>query len=611
MATVVVNKTVDEAGLRALLEPRDEVAAEKRLNETTFGLESGPFDHYERTVAISRRDDGTYDVEETTDFQMAIPVWRGLFTPLLKRSIKHPPKTDRPPWWSPPDRLDARAARTLSYLGVFSAITGYLGTLLSQTNTYFRKDFGASVADITPMLTGVRLAGLLAFATMALADRRGRKWVLLVATYAAIVLTSTGALAPNLLGLGISQTASRGFSAAIGIVIAIIAVEEMPAGSRAFAVSVLTMSAALGAGGVVLFLGLADLTPWAWRVFYAVPLLMLPAVVALGRRLPESRRFEVYEMRELLSRASVSGEGIGAGLTGLDGTDSRAEPGTGSAIAVDDGPGRSMRTHIGRLVLLGSVGFLTFLFLVPSGQYLNDFLRTGQGYSGVQITLFQVLTTLPAGVAIVAGGRLADVFGRRIIGSIGVGGGALFTVLMFTGNGWAIWLWSTVGTILAALAVPALAVYGPELFPTKIRGLANGTINVLQVIGAVAGILLVGRFADAVGYGQPLALLGLGPLVVVAIILIFYPETAHKRLEDINPEDEPPPESLDDLVEMEHELDELEHEVGPLHGHEHGHEHGGEHGAPIPSDGSSAEAESSEPGSAGPGAEAGTIDRHR
>ena len=38
-------------------------------------------------------------------------------------------------------------------------------------------------------------------------------------------------------------------------------------------------------------LPVADLDPRAWRAVYLVPLLAVPPLVAIGRRLPESRRF--------------------------------------------------------------------------------------------------------------------------------------------------------------------------------------------------------------------------------------------------------------------------------------------------------------------------------
>ena len=78
--------------------------------------------------------------------------------------------------------------------------------------------------------------------------------MLILSAVAGCVLTATGALAPDLAWLGVSQTVARAFSTALTLVISIMAVEEMPAGSRAFAVSVLTATAALGAGICVMLL---------------------------------------------------------------------------------------------------------------------------------------------------------------------------------------------------------------------------------------------------------------------------------------------------------------------------------------------------------------------
>jgi MFS family permease len=105
------------------------------------------------------------------------------------------------------------------------------------------------------------------------------------------------------------------------------------------------------------------------------------------------------------------------------------------------------------------------------------------------------------------------------------------------------------------MAVPALGVYGPELFPTSQRGLANGGIALMGTGGVVAGLLVVGRLYDQWGsYVPALTLLGLGPLLAVVIIVIFYPETAHLELEQLNPEDAPPPPDATALAAMEQDL---------------------------------------------------------
>jgi hypothetical protein len=82
--------------------------------------------------------------------------------------------------------------------------------------------------------------------------------------------------------------------------------------------------------------------------------------------------------------------------------------------------------------------------------------------------------------------------------------------------------------------------FGPELFPTSSRGSANGGLNLAAVAGAVVGLLLAGTLTGALGSLPPaMALLSIGPAVVVLLIIAAYPETAHRELEDLNPTDAP------------------------------------------------------------------------
>ncbi|MBW3557175.1 MAG: MFS transporter, partial [Actinobacteria bacterium] len=155
--------------------------------------------------------------------------------------------------------------------------------------------------------------------------------------------------------------------------------------------------------------------------------------------------------------------------------------------------------------------------------------------------LFTIATNVWGGIGIVAGGRLADVRGRRVVASVGVVGGVGATVAMFFSTGWTIWAWSVVGAVIGAATVPALGVYGPELFPTSLRGRANGIISGLGRAGSVAGLLFVAAVInDRTNLAPVLALLALGPALLVVLVLVAYPETAHRELEDLNPEDAPP-----------------------------------------------------------------------
>ena len=151
-------------------------------------------------------------------------------------------------------------------------------------------------------------------------------------------------------------------------------------------------------------------------------------------------------------------------------------------------------------------------------------------------------TNLPGGIGIVIGGKLADQRGRRMVATVALIVGVSANLMIFFGSGWTIWAVSTVSALVGAAVVPALGVYGPELFPTSSRSLANGGLTLAGVAGAVTGLVAVGALADRWGeFGPPLALTAVGPLIVVFLILTVYPETAHKSLEELNPEDDLPP----------------------------------------------------------------------
>lgn len=480
-----------------LLAPRDDALVRERVEaDGSFACDEGPFAAYRREVRTL--DDGQLEVAAT--FVVRPAFWGLLFVPGLRRALTRPP--GRTPWWAPPGRLDRRGATVLGLLCTISVVSGYLGTVITQTTAFAAAEFGGTTGDQSRLLASVRASIVIVLVLTVLADRIGRRRLVTLSAGAGCVLTAFGAFAPNLLGLGVSQTVARGFSGTLGILVSIVSVEEMPSGSRAWAFSVLSMCQGLGVGMCLWFLPLADIggdgSAW-WRALYLLPLLYLPLVLRVRRSLPESRRFAAPH-----AEAPVAGHGR-------------------------------------RFWLLAGTVFLLAVFATPASQLGNDFLKDVQGFSGLRITVFTLLTATPAAIGIVVGGRLADVRGRRVVGAFAVVAGTLLSVVAFASRGWPLWAFTLAQNITASAVVPALGVYRPELFPTSLRGRAAGAIEAFALGGAVSGLLLVGSLVDGGwSYGSAFALLAPAPLLVAALVLLAYPETAHRSLEDINPEDAPP-----------------------------------------------------------------------
>jgi MFS family permease len=484
----------DDAEAEELWRPRRDVVVERQEGEGRFGADAGPFAGYERTLT---EEDGR--VHEVTRFRLA-PGLPTVPFGLLYRSALRRTGRDGSPWWAPPEVIDARAGGTIGSLCAVAVVVGYLGTLLTQTITFAADQFDASDTAQATVLAVVRVGVVGSLVLTGLADRHGRRRVLLWSAAVGCAAAALGAVAPGLVGVGASQLAVRTCVFAGTVLLTVIAAEEMPAGARAYGVTLLGLSGALGVGVCLLALPLADLGEAAWRALYLLPLAGLPVIWRAGRLLPESRRFEVAH---------------------------RNVP---------------MAGHGRRLWLLAVSSLLLNVFKDPASQLLNEFLRDERGFSAARISLFSIATNLPGFLGVVIGGRIADLRGRRGVGSVAVIGAAVLTVAQMLSSGWAMWVLSLVASVIGAAAIPALGVYGPELFPTSLRGRANGVIAVLGVAGTIAGLVAAGWLSDRWGGLAPaLALLCLGPVVVGILVLAAYPETAHRELEALNPEDPPLP----------------------------------------------------------------------
>jgi len=508
--TVVAVALLDGEGLAAAR--RDWAGLVRELPDGTdrWIAAAGPMRRWERTLEVEPNGDHHHRVTQRIVYELDLPFFSWLFALPARAEVRRLPLRPAPPWWAPTEPLDRRAARSVCCLAIVSMVSGFLGTLLTQTIAFAGQEFGVHSAGQGVALAASRVDTVLAFSAVMLADRLGRRAVLRIAVLVAITFTALGALAPSLPLLVAAQVPARGLSAAMNLVIGVHAAEEVPSHARAWTASVLALISALGAGLCVMTLPLADLGLRGWRLSYVVPLGFLPLVVLAIRRLEESRRFQRLQ--------------------------------EGGPRQVGTAP--RFRGHGGRLALLAAGGFLAALFVNPAAQLQNTFLADERGFSATRITVFTLLTGTPAGIGVVIGGRMAE-RSRRAVGAVGLVAGTVLVVFAYLVAGWPLWALGIVAGIFSAATVPALAVYGPELFPTALRGRANGAIGVVARAGAVIGLLAAGLLSERLGgLGPALAVLAVGPLLLGVLVLTLYPETAARELEDLNPEDSDIPTPL-------------------------------------------------------------------
>ncbi|HUF97791.1 MAG TPA: MFS transporter [Ilumatobacter sp.] len=487
--------------LSVLIAPRNDFVAEtvmpvhdQSAELWSFEQQHGPFTAYQRTVSVA--DDV---LTEHTNYRLEIPWFGWLFAWPVKRALSrhghHPPGRPRNPWWAPPDRLDARQAMVLGLLAAASMASAFTNTLFTQTATFAADSFGVGDSGVGWSGAVVRLGVVVALPCAVIADRIGRRRVIRVVAWAAPIICSLGALAPSFPILVATQTIGRPLGLALDLLIAVVAAEEMPRNSRAYAVSLMAMASGLGAGIAVMALPLADLGEHGWRLVYVVTLVWLVAALDVSRRLPETIRFEVPHIA-------------------------------------------SPPINYRRFAVLAGVVICANFFIAPASFFQNRYLSDVRGLSASMVSIFTLTTATPAALGLVLGGRLADVRGRRRLIAITIPLATTLLVVSFIVDGAFMWIAAFGGGFIGGIAYPALAVYRAELFPTGNRGKASGLITTAALLSGSASILFVGWLLDSGrSYGHVMGVVALGQVVVVILVLARLPETAHRELEDLNPED--------------------------------------------------------------------------
>jgi AAHS family 4-hydroxybenzoate transporter-like MFS transporter len=429
------------------------------------------------------------------------------------RSVRHNP------WWIPPFLGGVPASLAPEHLRLLGVLTfalffeNYDISVLANALPQLAASFGLSKSALGDFTSITRLGALPAFLFVPLADRIGRRRVVLLSVLGMSLGSLLTASSQTAVQFVLFQFATRTFLITAAVVAVVIVTEEFPAEHRGWGIGMLAGVAAIGFGMGALMYGFVNRLPLGWRALYlvgVVPLLLFPW---LRRGVTETRRF-TRARGETLER-----EGIGAALSGA------LRP-----LA------QLFREHPRRAVALGLIGSLSSAGISVSFQFISEFLQTMRGWTPGGFAVMSIFFGAFGIIGNPLAGRLADRFGRRtiIIGVLLTF--PLVTTAFYAGPAALVALPWTAMVFLNMASGVMLRALTTELFPTAFRGAAGGTQALLETLGAVASLFLYSRAMEWLDNQElVIPLLSLATLAAAAAVFLV-PETARRELEQISGE---------------------------------------------------------------------------
>jgi MFS family permease len=194
--------------------------------------------------------------------------------------------TSRPAWvrlapfLGRPPALTRRQWRVLGLVAMASFFEMYDLYLLALTLKQIQADLAIPEASLGVLGSLVRFGALPAGVVALVADRVGRRKVLLGTILAYTLFTGATACAPMAQVFVLLQFCARTFAVAETLLAVVVIAEEFDPDVRGWGIGAMGAIQACGAGfAALLFMGVESL-PWGWRSLYLVglgPLLLLAA----------------------------------------------------------------------------------------------------------------------------------------------------------------------------------------------------------------------------------------------------------------------------------------------------------------------------------------------
>jgi putative MFS transporter len=402
----------------------------------------------------------------------------------------------------------------MSVLLALTAYAFYVQALGGLGAPFVAREFGLDDASITWIAGWISLGTFGTALLTRLADRRGRRGIVVLCFAGLPPLALASALAPGVASYTLAQLGVNALLGALLAGIIVVMTERASDSRRAAGQAWFGLVGALGAGPALALAAGVDHLPWGWRSFWALAVLPALAIPAVRGALTETERFE---------HARDAGRVAASRLADLF-------------------RGAWRRRSIGLL----AASFLRPIALIAIGTWPYYHMVNTLSLSPARASLVFLVGGGVGQVGNPIGARLSNRWGRRPTSALGS------LVAVATG----IWFFRVATgpfliaqlIVLMALCQAATAAFsvsdrliGTELFPTQLRASFGGISMLMQAAAAVAsqfGLSLLsarlGGLAPAITW---LSLLTFVP--ATAVFLLVVPETRGLSLEQASLEDQP------------------------------------------------------------------------
>ncbi|HYP88773.1 MAG TPA: MFS transporter [Polyangiaceae bacterium] len=387
------------------------------------------------------------------------------------------------------------------FLSVANFFEGYDFFAISQLLPSIRKSYELSEQQGTWLISLINFGTILAYLLVRRADRWGRRQVLSITIAGYALFTFLSAWAPNAVLFGLLQMVARIFLIGEWATSMVVAAEEYPADRRGMVIGVVSASGGLGsivcAGVVPLLLK----TPLGWRSVYLVGVVPLLLLMYARRGLKETQRFT---------------EAAGAG--------SREAP----LWEILRG------AHRRRVLELGAIWFLSYICTNNAVTFWKEFALKERGLTQGQTGMIVSVAAVVSMPLVFFAGRMLDAIGRRR-------GAAIIYLATVLGVLGAYTFWGVVPLLLCMTlgifginaVLTVLNTFMTELFPTEVRGNAVAwSNNLIGRLGYCFSPLAIGLVVEEHGWGLPLRLTTVFPLLALGLIFWWLPETKARELEE-------------------------------------------------------------------------------